>query len=159
MGFSTYSLDDYTITRDGEIINNKNGRKIKPQLNGTGYYRVHIAGKMHFVHRLVATKYVPNPENKPQVNHKDGNKTNNCADNLEWVTNRENSIHALENGWMRIEEKHPFAKLSREQVLYIKMHPEMSRNDLAKELNISPHTISDIRNGRTWKNVTIEKIC
>jgi DNA-binding XRE family transcriptional regulator len=100
---------------------------------------------------------VPNPENKPQVNHKDGNHLNNRADNLEWVTNRENSIHALENGLMMIEERHPMAKLTREDVAYIKSHPEMSRNNLAKMFNISPHTITDIRNGKTWK--TVEKIC
>ena len=126
-------------------------------MNGTGYYRVSIGGKLRFVHRLVAEKYIPNPENKPQVNHKDGNKANNCVSNLEWVTNRENSIHALNNGWMRIEEKHQFAKLTRKQVAFIKSHDEMSRKELAELFNISQRTISDIRNGKTWK--TVEKIC
>lgn len=157
MGFKTFSLDDYEITEDGKVYNKKWGKYVKPQPNGAGYLRVHIAGKMYFVHRLVAEKYVPNPENKPQVNHKDGNHLNNRADNLEWVTNRENSIHALENGMMMIEEKHPMAKLKREDAAYIKSHPEMSRNDLAKMFNVNPHTITDIRNGKTWK--TVEKIC
>lgn len=156
-GFETFTLDDYLITRDGKVYNKKWGRYVKPQPNGTGYLRVHIAGKMWFVHRLVAMQYVPNPDNKPQVNHKDGNKHNNDADNLEWVTNKENSVHALHNGWMRIEEKHQFAKLRREEVAYIKSHPEMPRNELAKMFSVSPNTISDIRKGRTWK--TVEKIC
>lgn len=157
MGFETFTLDDYEITEDGKVYNKKWKRYVKPQPNGAGYLRVHIAGKMYFVHRLVAEKYVPNPKNKPQVNHKDGNHLNNRADNLEWVTNRENSIHALENGLMMIEERHPMAKLTREDVVYIKSHPEMARNNLAEMFNISPHTITDIRNGKTWK--TVEKIC
>lgn len=157
MGFQTFTMDDYEITKDGKVFNKKWGRYVKPQMNGTGYYRVGICGKLQFVHRLVAEKYVPNPENKPQVNHKDGNKLNNNADNLEWVTNRENSLHALHNGMMRIEENHQFAKLTREQVAFIKSHPEMQRNELAKMFSISPRTITDIRKGKTWK--TVEKIC
>lgn len=158
-GFKTFTLDDYEITEDGKVYNKKWGRYVKPQPNGAGYLRVHIAGRMYFVHRLVAEKYVPNPENKPQVNHKDGNHQNNCASNLEWVSNKDNSLHALRNGMMWIEERHPMAKLKREDVVYIKSHPEMSRNELAKMFNVSAHTITDIRKGKTWKSVTVEKIC
>ena len=157
MGFKTFTLDDYEITKDGKVFNKKWGRYVKPQPNGTGYLRVHIAGRMYFVHRLVAMTYIPNPNNLPQVNHKDGNKHNNCVENLEWISNHDNSLHALHNGRMRIEEKHQFAKLTREQVMYIKKHPEMSKHELAKMFNISVATIRDIRSGRTWK--TVEKIC
>lgn len=83
----TLTIDDYEITRDGQVINKRTGRILKGQPNGKGYLRVSIGGKLQFVHRLVAIKYIPNPENKEQVNHIDGNKLNNCADNLEWVTN------------------------------------------------------------------------
>lgn len=151
------SIDDYTITRDGKVINKKTGRIVKPQKNGRGYYRVSIGKKMQFVHRLVATNYIPNPENKPYVNHKDGNKTNNCVENLEWVTGKENSAHALEKGLLKTEQKHPFAKLTREQVAFIKSHDEISNRAFGRLFGVSGGTISAIRKGKTWK--TVEKIC
>lgn len=95
---SFYTLEDYEITRNGEVINKHNNHVVKPQKNGKGYLRVVIGHKRYFVHRLVAQKYIPNPYNKPQVNHKDCNKTNNCVNNLEWVTNQENRDHMVANG-------------------------------------------------------------
>lgn len=91
------TIDDYEITRDGKVINKHTGHTLAPQPNGKGYLRVSIGKKLMFIHRLVAEKYIPNPENKPQVNHKDGNKLNNCVDNLEWVTNQENRNHTVDN--------------------------------------------------------------
>ena len=83
------------VTNKGKVFLTETGKEIMPKNNGNGYLRIYIPkiGKRYLLHRLVAVAYVPNPEDKPQVNHIDGNKHNNSASNLEWCTNKENSEH------------------------------------------------------------------
>ena len=149
------TMDDYEITRNGDVINKKTGRVLKVQPNGKGYLRFSLLigtkRKYFFVHRVVAEKYVPNPEGKPQVNHIDGNKRNNRADNLEWVTNYENRQHALKNGYHLTGEKCSWSKLKQKDVDYIRSHPNEKVNDLARKYGVNPHAIRDVRNGRSWK--------
>lgn len=87
----------YEVSDTGEVRHGE--RILKQQTDRKGYRRVKI-GRSHLirVHREVAKAFVPNPEGKPQVNHKDGDKGNNRADNLEWVTNAENQLHAYRTG-------------------------------------------------------------
>lgn len=147
------TIDDYEITRDGKIINRHTGRILRGQPNGKGYLRVSIGKKLMFIHRLVAEKYIPNPENKPQVNHKDGNKLNNCVDNLEWTTNQENRNHAVKNDLHLKGEKCPYAKLTEENVREIRADKTHSIDFWADKFNVSKATISDIRTYRTWKHI------
>ena len=152
MGFSSFTMDDYEITTNGKIFNKRFGRYLKPQLNNKGYSRVCLCGKFYFVHRLVAEKYIPNPNNLPQVNHKDGDKTNNSVDNLEWVSNQDNRKHAIENGLHFQGEKCSWSKLTQEDVNYIRNHTDMKQIELAKMFNVNRSTIGDIIHNRTWKN-------
>ena len=148
-----YTLEDYNITEQGEIINKHNNRKLKPQLNGKGYLRVIIGHKRYFVHRLVAQKYIPNPENKLQVNHKDGNKLNNHASNLEWVTNQENRNHAMDKGLHLYGDKCSWAKLTNKDALFIFQDNLHSITELATMFNVARTTIRDIKVGKTWKQL------
>src|SRR5699024_6647562 len=79
----------------------KKGIMLRQHINYKGYLLVTIYGekrRTHAAHRLVAKTFIPNPENKSQVNHKDGNKLNNRVENLEWCTNQENQKHAWDIG-------------------------------------------------------------
>ena len=145
------TINDYEITREGMVINKITGKTLKPQPNSKGYLRVHIEGKLQFVHRLVAEKYIPNPNNLEQVNHIDGNKENNSVENLEWVSNLENRHHAVITGLHRSGEKIKTAKLTWEDVDFIRNHLEIPNTELAKKYDVSPSTISDVKNFRTWK--------
>lgn len=137
-------------------MNKHNNRYLKPQLNRKGYLRVMIGKKRYFVHRLVAQTYIPNPENKLQVNHKDGNKYNNDVDNLEWVTNLENKEHAIKNNLYVYGDKCSYAKLNSKEVLKIlKLLEENKYNltEIAKIFNVHRATISDIKFNKTWKQL------
>ena len=78
---------------------------LKLQIDKKGYEVVKIERKTYKIHRLVALAFIENPNNLPQVNHIDGNKTNNNIQNLEWVTNSENQLHAYKNGLSVHSEK------------------------------------------------------
>lgn len=88
----------YLISKDGFVFSEKTNRKLKMYKDENGYLNITLTynGKIkHFrIHRLVAMAFIDNKQNKPQVNHKDGNKLNNHVSNLEWCTQSENEKHA-----------------------------------------------------------------
>lgn len=104
----------YGVTEDGVVfsypkewiggngeVHKHEGKQLKPYINSNGYYEVGLSkdGKSYNykIHQLVAHVYLTNPENKPQINHKDGNKLNNHISNLEWVSAKENTQHSFNN--------------------------------------------------------------
>lgn len=149
-----YTIEDYEVTENGEVINTHNGHKRVLQPNTKGYLRVMINGKNLLVHRLVAEKYVPNPENKPQVNHIDGNKLNNHYTNLEWATNQENRNHAIEHGLHTMGEDCSWSKLNNAKVRFIRKHQnDMPAEEFTKLFNVKITAIKKVINFKTWKNV------
>lgn len=100
----------YQVSSWGRVRNIQTGNIITPYKNEKGYLKVYLNKGNHKnakfrINRLVAQAFIPNPYNLPQVNHKDGNKENNSYTNLEWVTNKENQVHAskLRKGVLIIE--------------------------------------------------------
>lgn len=104
-------IEGYKIYEDGKIESNLKfsgntrkyligniGKELKPMLTRKGYLKVELKGKGHYIHRLVGLAFIPNKHDKPQINHKDGNKLNNNVNNLEWVTGQENHTHKMLNG-------------------------------------------------------------
>ena len=106
----------YVVSNLGRVksIRYKNSRILKPHLNERGYLVVGLSkngkAKIYKVHRLVMISFVGYLEGKDQVNHIDGNKTNNRLDNLEWCTQSENLRHAYDNGLAK-KEKHKVRKI------------------------------------------------
>ena len=107
------------------------------------------------IHRLIAETFIPNPENKSQINHKDGNRYNNFVGNLEWVTASENGKHAYRNGLAKTikGEKHVNSKLKNDDVILIRKLYNMKlfkMETIAHLFNISTGHLNDIVHYRRW---------
>jgi len=113
------SHSDYRVYSSGDIFSFKfpNGKHLKQTIGKDGYYFIGLTKnktqKRFSVARLVALAFIPNPENKPEVNHKNGIKTDNRVENLEWVTRQENDEHSRKLGLSK-------TKLSRSLVIKIR---------------------------------------
>ena len=157
----------YQVSNYGRVksFHNNGVRTLNPSFaDYPGYYVVNLTknGKQQtqYVHILVAQAFIPNPENKSYVNHIDGDKLNNCLENLEWTTPTENSRHAWRNGLIksRTGTKNLHSKLTPEQVRYIRVsykpHDEnFSIVALARKFNVSKSTIYLVLARKTYKDV------
>lgn len=134
----------------------KNKSILKARTNIYGYSMVYLSynkRKEYRVHRLVAQAFIDNPENKPQVNHKDGNKKNNNVENLEWCTSSENNLHACKTGLMS-GFKHHNSKFTKEEILWIRNnYKEVGCNNIARKFKVTPSTIGNIANKKTYKYI------
>lgn len=142
------------------------GQIIKPKLTQFGYLEQRLfnrhtgQSKSIRVHQLVARAFISNPENKPQINHIDGEKANNRVENLEWCTAKENIVHANKNGLTTFHfgENHHNTKITADDVRYIRTNhkyrdKEFSADALGRKFKVCTQTILNIVNRKVWDTV------
>lgn len=151
----------YRISNFGNVKSIRR-KKLKPmQDNGKGYKQLYVQIKnkrfVFYIHRLVAEAFIPNPSNKPHINHKNGIKSDNRVDNLEWVTQSENLKHAVNKNLIKSGQDSKKSKLSESKVIAIKrlykINPRFNRSHVANKLGVRDTTIIKIITGKRWKHL------
>ena len=151
----------YKIDENGNVFSVRNNKFLNTTVLPSGYEYVHLCNgngktKLLRVHRLVAEAFIQNPNDLPQVNHKDGNKLNNSVENLEWCTNLENMRHSIETGLRTVKgENNPSAKLTAKDVEnirkeYIPKSKEFGTVALARKYGVSNVMIGKIIRYECW---------
>jgi hypothetical protein len=160
-GFKNYQVSNFgnirSIFASGNNWSKKRIKAIKPRIgNNSGYYAINLRKNSKRitirVHRLVANAFITNSENKPQVNHKNGIKTDNMVCNLEWVTASENIKHAWDIGLISVKRKRP-TRLTYEKALEIREVRNTAGHSIKKisELfGISCASVFNIIHDKTW---------
>lgn len=149
----------YQISNHGFVKSLITNKILKPKISSE-YYAVNLYKNeictTRRIHRLVAMHFIDNPENKPQVNHKDADKLNNHVSNLEWSSRNENMKHAFDNGLLSMPDIHGDrngkSKITEEQATDIRRSKDRV-NVLAAQHGISKQSVWDIKARRSWKHI------
>lgn len=152
---------EYLVSNEGRIFSLRSNSIMSGVKNHSGYIRIKLRDEdnkavLKAKHRIVAERFCSNPYNKLYVNHKDGYKENNHPDNLEWVTSKENTVHAIENGLIyTIGEKSHFSTINEETAHKIckLIEKGIKLKDISKLLNVGYDCVKKINSGKTWKYV------
>ena len=163
---------NYFVCSDGNVYSKNNCKKNQlkklsanrlKNSSGNSYFVVHLSVKNKsytiLLHRLVALAFIPNPDNKPEVNHKDGDKSRNMAFNLEWCTESENLIHAYKTGLKTVKtgENSHKSKISEKTAIRICELLEdniLTLKEISDETSCSKSTIRNILNKKSWLEVS-----
>lgn len=150
--------EKYEASTDGHIRNVKTKRVLHEFSGKDRYLRTQFDGKTQLIHRAIAKTFIPNPNNLPEVNHKDGNKANNSVENLEWCTRNENLRHAYINKLRTAKGvNNPRCKLTDDDVLYIKKNyirgdKRYGAKALADKFGVAHQTICAVVSGQNWRD-------
>lgn len=146
--------------QNGDIKNLKTGNIRKVATSNSGYHFIANRFGIFYVHRIVADAFIPNPDNLPWVNHKNGIKTDNRVENLEWCTRSQNAKHAHSLGLLssngKCGEESNLSVYTEEKIIAIcdDLQNGMRNVDAAKKHSVSASYIKDIKAQRTWKHIT-----
>lgn len=158
-----YDAKHYQISTFGRIKSfyKDEAKILRPSVDKDGYLQIHLHKdgkyKTFKIHYLVGKAFIPNPEGKPEINHKFGNKMDNFVENLEWVTRVENDRHARETGLKKSGGECTYANLTDEMAEWVRQvnipkDKKYSTKALAKRLGVSETCIYFIIHGKTYKN-------
>lgn len=160
------SVDRYIICQlKNQTVSQIKGKPKKIRLNIFGYPVITLSRngirKHVFIHRLVALSFIPNPNNKLEINHINGIKTDNRPENLEWCTRQENNVHAYSTGLNEREKHamkgvdHPLAVLNEEKVLKIRnmFSSGFTISQLSALYGVKYYTIRDVVKRINWKHI------
>jgi len=149
----------YSITSDGRVWSDKNNLFLKLITAPNGYLKVNLSkngvAKSYYAHRLVAQAFIPNPKNKRECNHIDGNRGNNDVSNIEWCTHKENIIHSFKSLHRQAArgERHGMSKLTEQDVLTVRQllsEGNLWQKEIGRLFGVSAPTISYIKSKKTW---------
>lgn len=159
--------DYFQVSNKGEIFSKRSKKILKLHLRKNGYvtFCTRLSGRnskaLTFkVHRLVAMAFIDNPNNKPIINHKDSIRSNNCVENLEWVTYKENVEHCILAGRFpyRYGEDNNQSKLTEKDVLFIRehfksRHREFGARALGRKFGVNKNTIMAVVKYESWQSI------
>lgn len=150
----------YEVNSDGNILNSVTGKQLKPVVQSNGYTHVTLCDEnghhQTSVHKIVATEFIPNPHGYSEINHIDGNKSNNRVDNLEWCDRRENMKHAYRTGLQKPNQSQITESLSKAVETLKRPIRDIETGECfssiaecARSLNRTPGAVSAQLNGRS----------
>ena len=147
-------IGNYIVYSDGRVWSKYWKRFIKPGIHKNGYFYYIINNKSTLAHRLIAQTFIPNPDNLSAVHHRNNSKRDNRVENLQWISQVDNSRKAKEDGLYPKGENNSCVKLTEEQAKKIKYeHKDLTIRKIGELYGVHHSQIISIRNERSWKHI------